>query len=203
MPRRMSAASSSRRSKTCARSPSSCGRRRSTTSVSCRRSSASARRSRERSGIETVVQANLEERLSPEVETTLYRVVQEALTNVVKHAGAEHVSIVISNREGQRRCDDRRRRPGLRQRRCARRMRSACSVCESGSRSSAGRSKSSPRPDPGRRSPLRCRRRRGPDGGAPAALCREQRGDLVQRARATKARDPHDVLADEANLDRR
>ena len=54
----------------------------------------------ERSGIETVVQANVEERLSPEVEITLYRVVQEALTNVVKHSGAEHVSIVISNREG-------------------------------------------------------------------------------------------------------
>ena len=54
----------------------------------------------ERSGIETVVQANVQERLSPEVEITLYRVVQEALTNVVKHSGAEHVSIVISNREG-------------------------------------------------------------------------------------------------------
>ena len=54
----------------------------------------------ERSGIETVVQANLEQRLSPEVEITIYRVVQEALTNVVKHSGAEHVSIVISNRDG-------------------------------------------------------------------------------------------------------
>jgi signal transduction histidine kinase len=54
----------------------------------------------ERSGIETVVQANVGERLSPEVEITLYRVVQEALTNIVKHSGAEHVSIVISNREG-------------------------------------------------------------------------------------------------------
>jgi signal transduction histidine kinase len=54
----------------------------------------------ERSGIATVVQANVQERLSPEVEITLYRVVQEALTNVVKHSGAEHVSIVISNREG-------------------------------------------------------------------------------------------------------
>ena len=55
----------------------------------------------ERSGIETVVQADVKERLSPEVETTLYRVVQEALTNVVKHSGAKHVSIVISNREGR------------------------------------------------------------------------------------------------------
>jgi two-component system, NarL family, sensor histidine kinase DevS len=54
----------------------------------------------ERSGIKTVVQANLVQRLPPEIETTIYRVVQEALTNVVKHSGAEHVSIVISNRGG-------------------------------------------------------------------------------------------------------
>jgi signal transduction histidine kinase len=54
----------------------------------------------ERSGIETVVQANLEQRLPPEVEITIYRVVQEALTNIVKHSGAQHVSIVISSRDG-------------------------------------------------------------------------------------------------------
>ena len=52
-----------------------------------------------RSGLETLVQANLNGRLPPEVETVLYRVVQEALTNIVKHAGAEHVSIVIRSRE--------------------------------------------------------------------------------------------------------
>jgi PAS domain S-box-containing protein len=34
-------------------------------------------------------------RLSPTVETTLYRIVQEALTNVAKHAGANTVSIVL------------------------------------------------------------------------------------------------------------
>jgi signal transduction histidine kinase len=53
----------------------------------------------ERSGIETSVEASVEERLSTEIETTLYRVVQEALTNVVKHAGAAHVSIVVSSRD--------------------------------------------------------------------------------------------------------
>jgi len=53
----------------------------------------------ERSGIKTMVEASLDERLPPEIETTLYRVVQEALTNVVKHAGADHVSIVISGRD--------------------------------------------------------------------------------------------------------
>jgi signal transduction histidine kinase len=53
----------------------------------------------ERSGIETVVEASLERRLPAEIETTLYRVVQEALTNVVKHAGASHVSIVVTSRD--------------------------------------------------------------------------------------------------------
>jgi signal transduction histidine kinase len=52
----------------------------------------------ERSGIATMVEASLDQRLPSEIETTLYRIVQEALTNVVKHAGAEHVSIVISGR---------------------------------------------------------------------------------------------------------
>jgi signal transduction histidine kinase len=40
------------------------------------------------------------ERLSSEVETALYRIVQEALTNVVKHAHAEHVSIVVRTKDG-------------------------------------------------------------------------------------------------------
>jgi signal transduction histidine kinase len=54
----------------------------------------------ERTGLETMVQANVDGRLPPEVETVLYRVVQEALTNVVKHANAEHVSIVLRSRDG-------------------------------------------------------------------------------------------------------
>jgi signal transduction histidine kinase len=54
----------------------------------------------ERSGIKTSIETNLDERLPPEVETALYRVAQEALTNVVKHAGAEKVSIVVSKRDG-------------------------------------------------------------------------------------------------------
>ena len=39
--------------------------------------------------------------LSPELETTVYRVVQESLTNVVKHAGARvvHVSVTIDENE--------------------------------------------------------------------------------------------------------
>jgi signal transduction histidine kinase len=39
-----------------------------------------------------------EERLPPIVEITLYRVIQEALTNVLKHAQAHAVSIVIERR---------------------------------------------------------------------------------------------------------
>jgi signal transduction histidine kinase len=41
-----------------------------------------------------------EERLPPEVETTLYRLVQEALTNVAKHAGAQAVSVLLVRRGG-------------------------------------------------------------------------------------------------------
>ena len=40
------------------------------------------------------------ERLPAEVETTLYRIVQEALTNVVKHAEATRVSILLVRKPG-------------------------------------------------------------------------------------------------------
>jgi signal transduction histidine kinase len=55
----------------------------------------------ERSGVRTALESSLSgERLPPEAETVLYRLVQEALTNVVKHAGAESVSIVVARRGG-------------------------------------------------------------------------------------------------------
>ena len=40
------------------------------------------------------------DRLQPEVETTLYRIVQEALTNIAKHAGATRVSVLLVRRRG-------------------------------------------------------------------------------------------------------
>jgi signal transduction histidine kinase len=55
----------------------------------------------ERSGIETSVEAWIEGRLPAEVETTLYRVVQEAFSNVVKHAEATRVSVVLARRDGE------------------------------------------------------------------------------------------------------
>jgi signal transduction histidine kinase len=40
-------------------------------------------------------------RLPPELETALYRLVQEALTNVVKHARAERVEVTVRARDGR------------------------------------------------------------------------------------------------------
>ena len=41
------------------------------------------------------------ERLPSHLETTLYRIVQEALTNVVKHAGATRVSVILERQPDQ------------------------------------------------------------------------------------------------------
>ena len=56
---------------------------------------------REKTGVEVAIEAQLgEARLEPSLETTLYRLVQEALTNVLKHADARHVSISLVRKDG-------------------------------------------------------------------------------------------------------
>ena len=56
---------------------------------------------REQSGIRVDLETNLgDERLPAEAETTIYRIVQEALTNIVKHAEATHASVLLTRRDG-------------------------------------------------------------------------------------------------------
>jgi signal transduction histidine kinase len=55
----------------------------------------------EQTGISVDFQTALaEERLPEEIETALYRIVQESLTNVVKHARARRVSILLARKHG-------------------------------------------------------------------------------------------------------
>jgi signal transduction histidine kinase len=56
-----------------------------------------------RSGIETVLEVHPDEfpRCSPEQENAIYRIVQEALTNVFRHSGARKASVTLVRRDGQ------------------------------------------------------------------------------------------------------
>ena len=56
----------------------------------------------QRSGIETALEVNPPDfpRLALEVETALFRIIQEAVTNVFRHSGARHVWITLTQQEG-------------------------------------------------------------------------------------------------------
>jgi signal transduction histidine kinase len=54
----------------------------------------------EQTGMRVDLESRLRERLPGDVETALYRIVQEALTNIVKHAQANSVSIVLARQGG-------------------------------------------------------------------------------------------------------
>ena len=71
----------------------------------------------EQTGMRVELEAQIGDRLPTDVETALYRIVQEALTNIVKHAQASSVSIVLARSPRGDHCRDRGRRPRLRARR--------------------------------------------------------------------------------------
>jgi len=58
-------------------------------------------RFRERTGIEVEYKSEFNERLNDETETHLFRIVQEALTNIARHSGATHAWIRL-RAEGER-----------------------------------------------------------------------------------------------------
>jgi len=66
----------------------------------------------ERTGLTVELDVGLgaDERLAPETKTAVYRVVQEALTNVARHAGASHVSVTLARLGDRVRAHRRRRR---------------------------------------------------------------------------------------------
>jgi two-component system, NarL family, sensor kinase len=57
---------------------------------------------RQRTGIDVILECNgFEERLDPDRETLLYRISQEALTNVARHAGAPSAVVRLEKRGGR------------------------------------------------------------------------------------------------------
>jgi signal transduction histidine kinase len=60
-------------------------------------------RFRQRSRMEVDFHCSLHERLPEEVETHLFRIAQEALTNVARHSGATKVSVALDQHDGRAR----------------------------------------------------------------------------------------------------
>jgi PAS domain S-box-containing protein len=57
-------------------------------------------RQAQRGGLTVQLDTDLDERLPPELETACFRVVQEALTNVLRHASARHVTVTLRRHDG-------------------------------------------------------------------------------------------------------
>src|SRR5262249_53134505 len=55
---------------------------------------------RERTGLSIHFEARLKRRLAPALETACFRIVQEAITNTIRHARAESARIEISDARG-------------------------------------------------------------------------------------------------------
>ena len=94
-------ASSPRRPRSCASWPAACTRRCSPTAGSWRRSRRWPRARRCRSRVE----ANDGERAPASAEAAAYFVVSEALTNVARHAQAEHALVRVDRADGQLRVE--------------------------------------------------------------------------------------------------
>jgi signal transduction histidine kinase len=55
-----------------------------------------------RTGMKCIVRTNLRERLlDQDLSTTLFRIFQETLTNIIRHAGATHVNVRLKESEGR------------------------------------------------------------------------------------------------------
>lgn len=52
-------------------------------------------------GLTVDLHCNLPDRLPPPVETTLYRIVQEAMTNAARHSGGQTLSVLLTQRAGR------------------------------------------------------------------------------------------------------
>jgi len=57
-----------------------------------------------RGSIAVTVEGDTKGRLAPPVEVALYRTAEEALSNVVKHAGAAHAEVLVERRQHEVRC---------------------------------------------------------------------------------------------------
>ena len=128
-------------------SSGSFGRPRSTTSACARRSPTTSRTGRGASTFPAELHTSglLDDRLASEAETTLYRVAQEALTNVAKHSRAQRVDVILERQADSVLLiveDDGVGFDADQQRKARPATDSGCSGCRSGPPSSARRSRS-------------------------------------------------------------